>query len=66
MVQATLEERLYELEKTFASIISGSSSADVKKHWRDVVGFFDDDPIAKAIDEEGRKIRQADRQQSGS
>ena len=66
MGQATLEDRVADLEKTVAKIIAGSYRSPVKKNWRDAVGLFNDDPIAKAIDEEGRKIRQADRQQGES
>ena len=61
MGQATLEDRVTNLEKTVAKIIAESYHSDVKKNWRNAVGLFNDDPIAKAIDEEGCKIRQADR-----
>ena len=63
MSQATLEDRVTDLEKTVANLIAELHTVDVKKEWRTIVGLFNDDPIAKAIDEEGRKIRQADRLQ---
>ncbi len=66
MEQATLEDRVADLEKTVTKIIAGSYRSDVKKNWRDTVGFFKDDPIAKVSAEEGRKMREADRQQGES
>ena len=63
MSQATLEDRVTDLEKTVANLIAELHTVDVQKDWRTIVGLFNDDPIAEAIDEEGRKIRQADRLQ---
>ena len=40
-------------------------SAD-EKDWRRSVGMFDDDPIMKEIQEEGRKIREAERRDAQS
>ncbi len=66
MEQSTLEERVTTLEKTVAKIIAESNRPKVEKNWQNAVGLLKDDPIARAVDEEGRKIRQADRQQSRS
>ena len=59
---ATLEERVAALEETVALLLSQSDSVVAKKDWRSTLGLFADDPIMKEIDEEGRRIREADRQ----
>jgi len=61
---ATLEERVVALEETVALLLSQSDSVVSKKDWRSTLGMFADDPIMKEIDEEGRRIREADRQQA--
>jgi hypothetical protein len=61
---ATLEERVAALEETVALLLSQSDSVVAKKDWRSTLGLFADDPIMKEIDEEGRRIREADRQQA--
>ena len=63
MAQATLEERVANLEKLVATIIGGSTSQG-SKDWRRTIGMLGDDPIQKQIDAAGRKIRQADRRQT--
>jgi hypothetical protein len=62
----TLEERVAALEETVARLLSQSDSVVAKKDWRSTLGMFADDPIMKEIDEEGRRIREADRQQAQS
>jgi hypothetical protein len=62
----TLEERVAALEETVARLLSQSDSVVAKKDWRSTLGMFADDPIMKEIDEEGRRIRAADRQQAQS
>ena len=64
MVQPTLEERVSALEKAVARIVTQPSIAPQKKDWRSTLGMFADDPLMKEIDEEGRKIREADHQQT--
>ena len=59
-----LEERVAALEETVALLLSQSDSVVAKKDWRSTLGMFADDPIMKEIDEEGRRIREADRQQA--
>jgi hypothetical protein len=61
---ATLEERVAALEETVALLLSQTDSVVAKKDWRSTLGMFADDPILKEIDEEGRRIREADRQQA--
>jgi hypothetical protein len=60
----TLEERVVALEEIVAQLLSQSDSAVTKKDWRSTLGMFADDPIMKEIDEEGRRIRETDRQQA--
>ncbi len=60
---ATLEERVAALEATMAQLLSRSDATVAKKDWRSVLGMFADDPVMHEIDEEGRRIREADRQQ---
>jgi hypothetical protein len=60
----TLEERVTALEETVAQLLSQSNAVVAKKDWRSTLGMFADDPIMKEIDEEGRRIREAGRQQA--
>ena len=60
----TLAERVAALEEAVAQLLSRSSLAVAKKDWRSTLGMFADDPVMKEIDEEGRRIREADRQQA--
>ena len=60
----TLEERVTALEETVAQLLSQSDSVVAKKDWRSTLGMFADDPIMQEIDAEGRRIREADRQQA--
>jgi hypothetical protein len=60
----TLEERVAALEETVAQLLSQSASGVAKKDWRSTLGMFADDSIMKEIDEEGRRIREAGRQQA--
>lgn len=60
MAELTLEslaKRVEELEKRLAQ-------QSPKKDWRSVVGMFDDSEFMKKVDEEGRKIREADRKKA--
>jgi hypothetical protein len=61
---ATLEERVAALEETVALLLSQSDSVVAKKDWRSTLGWFADDPLMQEIDAEGRRIREADRQQA--
>ena len=62
MSQASLEERVVALEHQVAQLIAGA--APPTKDWRTSVGMFSNDPVMKEIQEEGRKIREADREQA--
>jgi hypothetical protein len=62
MAQPTLDERVSALERTVAELIlTRSRSAGSQEDWRSTVGMFGNDPVIKEIQEEGRKIREADR-----
>jgi len=62
----TLEERVAALEKEVARL-SGLLRPAVEPgpdDWKSTLGMFANDPIMKEIDEETRKIREADRQRA--
>jgi hypothetical protein len=64
MAQNTLEERVRALEETVAAIVA-DRTAKPKKDWRSTIGMFKNDPVFAEIQEEGRKIREADRHAAG-
>ena len=66
MAHPTLEERVTALEETVAQLLSQSGSADTKPDWRSTLGMFADDSVMQEIDEEGRRIREADRRKARS
>lgn len=63
MATPTLEERVVQLEKTVAELVGRVDGSPARKNWRSTVGMFANDPVMKEIIEEGRRIREADRQQ---
>ena len=63
MAAQTLEERVTALEQQVAQLLSQSTWSPTKPDWRSAIGMFADDPIMREIDEEGHRIREADRQQ---
>ena len=64
MKTATLEKRVAKLEKTVSELIGRFEKLAPRKDWRSTVGMFAGDPVMKAIIEEGKRIREADRQKS--
>lgn len=66
MAQPTLEERVTALEHTVAQLLSQTKAAATKTDWRSTLGMFADDTVMQEIDEEGRRLREADRQQARS
>jgi hypothetical protein len=66
MPQPTLEERVAALEAAMERLLAQSTSAPAAQGWRSTLGMFANDPIMQEIDEEGRKIREADRKQVDS
>jgi hypothetical protein len=63
--QQTLEERVtaleHQVEELTKRLLPGEKMPP-KKDWRSVVGMFANDPIMQEIIEEGRKIRERDRE----
>lgn len=66
MSQPTLEERVAALEKEVARLSREVAPNDEpgRDDWKSTVGMFANDPIMKEIDEEARRIRDADRQRA--
>ena len=64
MTAQTLEQRVAALERTVTQLVARSAGDNGRKDWRSTIGMFTNDPIMKQIDEEGRKIREADRAQA--
>ena len=64
MSQATFVERLETLEIQVAELMARAQSQKAEKNWRRTVGMFEGDPIMQEIQEEGRKIRDEDREQA--
>jgi hypothetical protein len=52
----TMAKRIESLEKRLAELTRPA------KDWRSVVGMFDGSDFMRQVDEEGRAIREADRQ----
>lgn len=59
MMQRTLEERVSALEDTVAALVTGVGGP--KKDWKSTIGMFEGDMVIAEIQEEGRKIREAER-----
>jgi hypothetical protein len=64
MTQTALEERVAILERQMTQLLTQAEHDRPQKGWRSTVGMFTNDPVMKQIQEEGRKIRQADREQA--
>ena len=63
----TIEERVAALEHQVAQLtrrLLPGEKLPPEKDWRSTLGMFADDPIMKEIIEEGRKIRELDREQT--
>ncbi|MEX0715475.1 MAG: hypothetical protein WD066_02765 [Planctomycetaceae bacterium] len=65
MSRATLEERVAALERQVAAIVIDPMQRS-EKDWRRIRGMFTGDDLVQQIFAEGRKIREAERQQSRS
>ena len=66
MASSSLEKRVAQLETQVAELQSELNSTGRKngKDWRRTIGMFTDDDGMKAILEEARKIREADRRKA--
>ena len=60
----TLEQRVAALEKQMAELMERLMKPPPVKDWRSTIGMFANDPIMKEIQEEGRKIREAEREEA--
>lgn len=63
MANTTLEERVTTLERQVAGLMERILAPPPEKDWRSTIGMFANDPVMREIQEEGRKIREADREQ---
>jgi hypothetical protein len=61
MSERTLEERISSLEETVAGLVAGGTAGNQKKDWRSTIGMFEGDPVIAEIQEEGRRLREAER-----
>ncbi len=63
MSQATLEERVAELERQVAQLVAQlvANGAPRQKDWRRTIGMFTGDEGMKEVFREAMKIREADR-----
>jgi hypothetical protein len=64
MPPQTLEDRMARVEKLVDELVQKARSSECAKDWRRTVGMFDGDPVMKEIIEEGRRIRELDREQT--
>jgi hypothetical protein len=64
MSSITLEERVSALERQLSQLMRMSLRAPSEDAWKSTIGMFQDDPVMKEVQEEGRRIREADREQA--
>ena len=66
MSQSTLEERVTRLEQLYDDWLRKRSveGEPARDDWLKSVGMFAGDPLMKDIIEEGRRVREEDRQQT--
>jgi len=62
----TLEQRVAALEKNMARLLLAQEQRPAFKDWRQAVGLFPGNELMNQIDEAGRAIREADRQNPAS
>jgi hypothetical protein len=60
----TLEQRVDTLEKQVGELMKRIMAPPPEKDWRTTIGMFANDPVMKEIDEVGRKIREAEREEA--
>lgn len=62
--QATLEQRVDSLEKQVATMMERFLAPTQDKDWRSAVGTLKQTPEMREIDELGREIREAEREEA--
>jgi hypothetical protein len=65
MSHSTLDDRVAALEREVARLaqLLPGEQTPAQKDWRSSLGIFTNDPVIQEIIEEGRRIRQQDREQ---
>ena len=63
MNELTLESLAKRVEALEKELLRHKSSRSAKD-WRSVVGMFEDNEFSRRVDEEGRKIREAEREEA--
>ncbi len=70
MSESKIEERILTLEQQMREVIQKIQSTPLQnsetKDWRKSLGMFNEHPVMKQIDENGRRIRQDDREQGAA
>jgi hypothetical protein len=61
MSRAMLEERAAALEKQVGDLLANAAGPERAKDWRRTRGAFTGDELMKQVFEEGRKIRETER-----
>jgi len=61
MSQRTLEERISSLEDTVAGLVAVVNAGKQDKGWRSTIGMFKGDPVVREIQQEGQRLREAER-----
>jgi hypothetical protein len=69
MSEASLEERVAELERQMSSLLRGNANDHALREprrddWMSTVGMFDGDAIMKEVIEDTRKVREDDRKRT--
>lgn len=62
----SLEKRVAALEKNLAQVLQTQTKPGAFKDWRQAVGKYKVTELTKAVDEAGRRIREADRRKTAS
>jgi hypothetical protein len=62
--QATLEQRVTELEKRVRGLLADQAAAGRTTEWRRTRGAFSGDDLMEQVFREGRKIREAERKRA--
>lgn len=64
MAESKIEQRVETLEnqvKNLIATLQAQAKGGAPANWRKSLGMFDNHPLMKAIDNEGQRIREADR-----